>query len=113
MPISTKVWKALGAGLAVTILVVAVAWTWVVPALIVGAIQDQFEGKVTIRDWWLNPRSGGVVGLTLHEKPTADSAVVASVQRVTTDLSIGRLLRGRFIPGRIALERPEVTFRVD
>ncbi len=39
MTISTKLWKGLGAGLVVVLLGFVVVRTWVVPALIVRAIQ--------------------------------------------------------------------------
>lgn len=113
MPISTKVRKAVGGGLVVALLGFVVMRTWVVPALIVRAIQGQVEGKVTIRDWWLNGRSAGVVGFTVHEQANADSQVLATVERVSTDLSVWRLLGGRFFPGRIDFHGAEITFRVD
>ncbi|WP_406697260.1 AsmA-like C-terminal region-containing protein [Singulisphaera sp. Ch08] len=113
MPISTKVWKTLGGGLVVALLVLVVVRTWVVPALIVRAIQGQLEGRVTIRDWWLNGRSAGVIGLTVHEPHTTNSVAFATVERVSTDLSLWRLFRGHFFPSMIALQRPVVTIRVD
>ncbi|SIO66682.1 translocation and assembly module TamB [Singulisphaera sp. GP187] len=113
MPISTKVWKTLGGGLVVALFAFVVVRSWVVPALIVRAIQGQFEGRATIRDWWLNGQSAGVIGLAVHEQSSADSALFASVERVSTDLSLWRLLRGHFFPARIVLQRPAITLRVD
>lgn len=113
MTISTKLWKGLGAGLVVVLLGFAVVRTWVVPALIVRAIQGQIEGRVTIRDWWLNGRTAGLVGLTVHEQAAANSPVLATVARVSTDLSVWRFLGGQFLPGRIELQNAEVKLRVD
>lgn len=110
---STRVWKWLGSGLLAMVVVLAVVRAWVVPAVLVHVLQREFTGRVEIRDWWLTSRSAGVVGLTLHETPEADSAVLATVERAATDLSIGALLRGRWTPRRIALERSEVRLRVD
>ncbi|MBV8076234.1 MAG: hypothetical protein JO284_07550, partial [Planctomycetaceae bacterium] len=87
--------------------------TWVIPAVIVGQVQAMVAGKVTIRDWWIDGHSAGVVGLALHEGPTAGSPVFASAERVATDLSLLGLLRGRVAPGLITLVRPEVHFRLD
>lgn len=112
MQVSSKFWKFLGFGLALLVVVLLGVRTWVVPALIVGQIQSRLEGRVTIRDWWLNGRSAGVVGLTVHDGPAADSPVLASIDRVETDLSLGGLLRGRLTPGRVSLERPVLTFRL-
>ena len=90
----------------------AVAWVWVVPAVIVGQIRAQYAGEVSIGGWWLGPDSAGVTGLVLHEGAGADSPVWARVDRVETDLSLGGLIRGRFLPGRVELVDPELAFRV-
>ena len=95
MRLSAKIVRRLGLGLLVTLLVFAIARTWVVPRLIVAGIGSSYQGRVTIRDWWLNTRSAGVVGLTLHEGHEARSPAWATADRVSTDLSLGSLLRGR------------------
>src|SRR4051794_7146940 len=106
MQISRKWWKFFGLG-AVTVVVLAiVVRTWVVPALIVWQIESQIDARVTIRDYWLGTRSAGVVGLQVHESPLSESEVWASIDRVSTDLSIWALLRGRFSPRRIEVSRP-------
>ncbi len=113
MRISSKWAKRLGVCLAIVVVIFLVVLTWVIPAVIVGRVQAMFAGKVTIRDWWLNGHSAGVVGLTLHEGPTTGSTVFASAERVVTDLSLFGLLRGRFSPGLVTLVRPEVHFRLN
>src|SRR4051794_31623325 len=107
---STKLWRGLAIGAAVVVMVVLVMRGWVVPALIVGQLQALSGGRVTIRDWWLNVRSAGVVGLAVHEARGADSPVWANVARVETDLSLGRLLTGRLSPRRVVLEAPRLVF---
>ncbi|MGE5756779.1 MAG: hypothetical protein ACM35G_13865, partial [Planctomycetaceae bacterium] len=113
MRISAKLGKHLGIGAAVAIVALIIVRAWAVPALIRSQLQAQFEGKVDFRDWWLNGRSSGVVGLALHEGPGTDSPVFASAERVATDLSLPGLLRGRLSPRRITLDSPKVTFRLD
>src|SRR4051794_29101850 len=101
MQISSKFAKRLGIGAVLAIVLLIVARGWVVPAIIRGQLRGMFEGEVTFRDWWLDGRSAGVVGLTLHEGPSRASPVFASAERVSTDLSLGGLLLGRFSPRRI------------
>jgi translocation and assembly module TamB len=85
----------------------------VIPGLIVREIRARYGGEVTIRDWWLGARSAGVVGLVLHEGPAASSPVWARFERVSTDLSLGGLISGRFSPSRIDLYSPQLAFRLD
>jgi translocation and assembly module TamB len=114
MPISSKALKRTVIALAIAaVLGFVVIRTWVVPVVIAGQIQAHVGGKVTIRDWWLDGRSAGVVGLSLHEGPGAGSSAWATAERVEADLSLGRLLRGRFMPGRVTLVRPVLDFRLD
>ncbi len=87
-------------------------WFWVVPTWIVAEIRKHHQGHVTIRGWWIGGSSAGVTGLTLHETPSADSPVWATTERVTTDLSIGVLLRGRFTPRWIHFQAPRVRYRI-
>jgi len=103
----------LGAILTVVVVLLVTTWTWGVPALIVRTIQAQVEGHVAIDGWWLNGRSAGVTGLTLHESAEADSPVLARVASASTDLTPWRLLRGAFMPTSIVLDRPEIQLRVD
>ncbi len=113
MRIPAKLWRYVGIGLVVLVIVLLCVRTWVVPALIVRQIQARIPGKVTIRNWWIGRDSAGVVGLALHEGPSGGSPVWASADRVSTDLSLGCLLRGRFAPGRVTLEEPKITLRLD
>src|SRR4051812_4079001 len=101
MSIPSRFWRRLGFGLAVAIAAFLVIRGWVIPAVIGGQIQSRLGGKVTIRDWWGDGGSAGVVGLTIREGRAAGSPVWATVGRVSTDLSLGHMLRGRFMPGRI------------
>ena len=87
--------------------------TWVVPAVIVRQIEAKLGGRAEIESWWLNGHSAGVTGLQLHEGPTADAPTWASADRVSTDLALGKLLRGEFSVGRVRLDRPEVTIRLN
>ncbi len=77
------------------------------------AIRQRHEGYVTIAGWWINGSSAGVTGLTLHEQPAPSSPTWAAVDRVATDLSVGAILRGRFMPRRIVFERASIAYRID
>ncbi len=112
MRIPGKILAGLAAGLIVAVLVTfVVVRTWVVPAVIVGQIRARTGGTVTIRDWWLNGQSAGVVGLTVRDAPSEKPW--ASAERVTTDLTLGGVFRGHFAPGKITLNGPEVALRFD
>ncbi len=114
MPISSKALKRAAIALPIAaVLGFVVVRTWVVPVVIAGQIRARVGGKVTIRDWWLDGRSAGVVGLSLHEGPGAGSSAWATAERVETDLSLRGLLRGRFTPRRVSLVRPVLDFRLD
>ena len=91
---------------------VAVVRFWVIPALIVAEIRKHHEGYVTIRGWWIGRSSGGVNGLTLHESSSPFSPVWATAERVTTDLSIGALLRGRLTPRQVTILAPRIVYRI-
>src|SRR3954470_18291830 len=113
MRLSAKHGRRLGLGLVVALILFAVARTWVVPRLIVAGVQARYQGRVTIRDWWLNAGSAGVVGLALHEGHEAGSPAWATADRVSTDLSLGGLLRGRVTPRKLVLQSPHLTLRID
>ena len=85
---------------------------WVVPRLIVAEIRKHHRGHVAIRGWWVGRSSAGVTGLTLRESPSADSPAWATAERVTTDLTLGGLLRGRTTPRRLTVLRPRVVYRI-
>jgi translocation and assembly module TamB len=113
MRIARKWLKPLGIALALVGLLVVAVRAWVVPALVVRALEARAGGRVEIRDWWLNTRSAGVVGLKVAEGLEAHAPVWATAERVATDLSLGGLLRGRLAPGEIRLDRPRVSLRFD
>ena len=54
-----------------------------------------------------------MVGLLVHEGRDAGSPVWASAPNVSTDLSLGSLLRGRFAPGRIKIRSLVLGLRLD
>lgn len=108
-----KIGRRIGFGLLVALILLAIARTWVIPRLIVAGIETRYRGRVTIRDWWLDARSAGVVGLTLHEGHEAGSPSWATADRVATDLSLGSLLRGRVTPRGLVLQAPHLTLRID
>ncbi len=113
MMIFRKRWRLLALGFVVATLILSIGLIWVVPAVIVGQIQNQYRGRVTIDGWWFGFSSAGVKGLSLHEGLEKDSPVWAKAERVETDLSIGRILRGQFEPRRLVLESPILDFRLD
>ena len=105
--------RRLALGLAIVLPMIGlVVWIWVIPAVIVAAIRQRHEGYVTIAGWWINGSSAGVTGLTLHEQPAPSSPTWAAVDRVATDLSVGAILRGRFMPRRIVFERASIAYRI-
>lgn len=112
MRMSRRWGKRLAIGLALTAALGVAGWTWLVPALLVRSLQARTGGNVEFRGWWINGRSAGLVGLTLHEGLDARSPVWASAAKVATDLSLGALLRGRVTPGRVRLIAPEIVLRL-
>jgi translocation and assembly module TamB len=101
------------AGLVALGLLIVLIGSWAVPALIVARIQSHYRGKVSIRDWWADGKSAGVVGLVLHEDMGSGSVAWATADRVSTDLSLGALIRGRFTPRRVTIEAPRLSLRLD
>src|SRR5438094_137139 len=112
MRIRSKIVRRLGLGLLIILTLVLVLWIWVIPALIVAEIRKHHEGYVTIRGWWINGSSAGVTGLTLHEETAPSSPVWATAEQVTSDLSLGAILRGRFVPRRLVFRHPAVGYRI-
>ena len=108
-----RILKAAGVTLALLAALGLVVRTFVVPAVLAGRIGAAVGGRAEMRSWWLNTRSAGVVGLTLREGHGPGAPVWASAERVTTDLGLGKLLRGAFFPGRLTLRSPEVALRFD
>src|SRR4051794_29768377 len=113
MRVSARIYKRLGLGLLVALILFAIVRTWVVPRLIVAGIESRYRGRVTIRDWWLNANSAGVFGLTLHEGHEAGSPAWATADRASTDLTLGSLLRGRITPHKLVLRSPKLALRID
>lgn len=103
----------LGAVPVLALLAFVVVRTWVVPAVILGQIGNFSTGHAAIQSYWVNGKSAGVVGLTLHEGADPGSPVLAAVDRVETDLSLGGLIRGRFLPGKVTVRSPRLAFRLD
>ena len=87
--------------------------TWVVPAIIVRQIEAQYHGKVVVGDWWFGLNSAGISGVKLSESNAPDAPVWFTADRISTDVSIARLIRGRVMPTRIEIDRPKVDFRLD
>src|SRR5262249_4008955 len=113
MRIRSKILRWLGLGLGIVLALVLVLGIWVVPAVIVAEIRKHHRGYVTIRGWWIHWSSAGVTGLTLHEQESPGSPVWAAAERVTSDLSLGSLLRGKFSPRRLLFDHPSVSYRIE
>lgn len=111
--VTRRVWRWFGAGTLAVLALFIVVRTWLVPTFIVRVIRSHYGGRVTIRDWWVNTHSTGIRGLVLHEGVSADSPVWATADSVSTDLTVGGLLRGQFSPGKLNLRSPHLTFRLD
>ena len=113
MRLSSRKWRWLGLGLALLVVAFVVIRTWVVRAILLGQIQAQYHGRVVVGDWWLGLHSSGVTGVELGETTDKDSPTWFSADRITTDVSLARLIRGRVMPTRIEIDRPKVAFRLD
>ena len=98
-------------GLAVALGVVAffVVRNYLVRVIIIQQIQKQYNGRVELGDWWLNGTSAGVTSLALGESNQADSPAWISTGRISTDISIGGLLRGKFLPTKVEVEHPKLS----
>jgi translocation and assembly module TamB len=108
MRIPAKLWKGVGAALVVLLAAVLAVRTWVVPALIAGQIQSRLGGRASVGSWWLGGSSAGATGLALRD----GSEVWATADRVTTDLSLPGVLRGRTSPRRVTIDGAKLTVRV-
>ncbi|WP_435016791.1 AsmA-like C-terminal region-containing protein [Tundrisphaera sp. TA3] len=113
MHIPRKLWRWAGVGLILSVAAFFVVRTWVVPAVIVRAIQAQYGGKVVVRSWWLGRDSAGLLGVALLEGPTADSPVWITADRISVDTSLSSMIRGRFMPTRVTVESPKISLRFD
>ena len=113
MRTASKLKYGLGTIAALALVALVILRAWVVPEVLRGQLQARFEGHVHFRDWWIDGRSAGVTGLTLHEGARSDSPIFASADRVATDLSLASVLRGRLTPRRVTLDAPKVLLRLD
>ena len=113
MRLSAKRWRWFGLALAVVALGFLIVRTWVVPAVIVGQIRKEYRGRVVIGDWWFGLRSAGVTGIELGESAASDSPAWFKADRVSTDVSLARLIRGHAMPTRVEIDHPVVSFRFD
>ncbi len=113
VPSRSNLAKILGISIALMLVLLVSLQYWIIPAIIVSQIQAKLEGNVTIRGWWINGKSAGVRGLTIHEGPRHDSPVWLTVEKVAADVTLGGILQGRVSPSRVDVTGPRVTFRVD
>src|SRR5947208_3488190 len=108
MRLSSKKWRWLGIALGLLLVAFFVVRTWVVPAVIVNQIRARYQGKVVVGDWWLGLHSAGITGVTLGETSSDDSPAWFSADRISTDLSLAGLIRGRTKPTRVEIDRPRI-----
>jgi hypothetical protein len=113
MRLSSRKWKWLGAGFVAFLIAFVVVRTWVVPRLILSQLQAQYKGNVEFQDWWFGLGSSGITGLKLGETAEKDSPVWFSADRISTNVSLSRLIRGQWRPTRVEVDEPSVTFRLD
>ncbi len=110
---STRRWRWFGLALVALTVAFGVIRTWVVPAIIVGQIRKTYHGRVVVRDWWLGFDSAGIRGVELGENDSPGSPSWFTADRISTDVSIRSLLRGRVMPTRVEIDRPKVAFQLD
>ena len=111
--LAAKLLKLSLIGLAAIVILAVAIRQWVVPFVLVSKIEELAGCKVEIQSWWLNGESSGVVGLQLMDGGSAGERAFAQASRITTDLSLGSLLQGRFLPRRISLDQPEYVLVLD
>lgn len=90
-----KIAKWLSLAIVLGVVAFVVVRNYVVQAVIVGQIRKQYGGRVVVGSWWLNGTSAGVTGVELGETDRPDSPSWVSAERISTDISIPGLLRGR------------------
>ncbi len=113
MRLTAKAARRIAIALGLLVSVGAAAWFFVIPRVIVRAIEAKYRGRVTIQGVWVGKASAGIRGLTLAEGTDPDSPVWFEADRVSTDVSLGSILRGRFSPTIVQVRDPVVRFRVD
>src|SRR5262249_32715557 len=109
----SKVLRWLALGLVFVLTLALALGIWVVPSVIVAQIRKHHRGYVTIRGWWIHWSSAGVTGRPRHGREPPGHPVWAAAERVTSDLSLGSLLRGKFSPRRLLFDHPSVSYRIE
>ena len=107
-----KHWRGIAAAGAIVLVVLVLGCVWVAPLVITSVARSAYGGHVTIGGWWVGFRSAGVTGLRLHEGQETSSPVWLSADTVSTDLSLGSLLHGRFRPRRVMIDDPNILIRL-
>lgn len=101
-----------GLGLVVLVLAGLAARQWLVTPLIERVISGYYDGKVTVRSWWLGGSSSGLVGVELHETKAGGSRVWAGFGSIKTDISLSRILQGKLQPAEVAIDAPVVDIHL-
>ena len=113
MRLRSRKWRWLGLVAVALVGLFAVVRTWVVPAIIAQQVRAHYGGKAIIGNWWLGWNSAGVEGVRLWETPAGETPPWLSADRITTDVSLSRLIQGQWMPTRIEVDRPSIDFRLD
>ena len=108
-----RIARWLGVLVALGVVAFFVIRNYVIRAVIVQQIQKQYGGRVELGDWWLNGTSAGVTGVALGETSQPDSPAWIKVDRISTDISLGGLLQGRYLPTKVVVDHPQLTLRFD
>ncbi len=89
-----------------------VAWFWILPVVLSRVISAQTGSAVALGPIWFS--RGGVVisGVTLHDGDSRLAPVWLHVRRISTDLTLGGLLHGRYLPTRVEVDRPTIRLRI-
>ena len=103
----------LGLTIALGVVAFFVVRNYLVRAIIIQQIRKEYGGQVVVGDWWLNGTSAGLTGVALGETDRPDGPNWVAVDRISTDISIGGLLRGRYLPTRVEVEHPKLALRFD
>ena len=104
-----KLARWLGVTIALGVVAFFVVRNYLIRVIIIQQIQKQYNGRVELGDWWLNGTSAGVTGLALGESKAPDSPTWISAERISTDISLGGLLRGKFLPTKVEVEHPKLS----
>ena len=99
----------LGLTIALGVVAFFVVRNYLIRVIIIQQIEKQYNGRVELGDWWLNGTSAGVTGLALGESTKPGSPTWVSVDRISADVSLGGLLRGKYLPTKIEVEHPRLS----